>query len=725
MRVWLSLAVVGLCLVPSQARGQANLFETIGGCKGAPPRTTRTADPSNYLAKLSTLAPGERLLLAPGIYPRGLRVHGLNGNAGACIVIEGPATGQRAVFTGRNCCNTVSIRDASYIVIRGLELEGQGLVGDAVKAEFESTFAHHITLENLHIHGNDRNQLIIGISTKSPAWNWVIRHSVIDGAGTGIYLGDSNGEGEFVRGLIEHNLIRRTRGYNMQIKHQNRRNIGAGMPASATTIIRHNVFSKAQNSSTWRDAQPNLLVGHWPRSGPGSSDTYQIYGNLFYQNPTEALFQGEGHLALHDNLFIKDQAPGGFPAIAIQPHNDLPKTVEVFHNTVVAFGTGIKIVGVDASFRQRARANAVFSAAPNIVAPRALDNVVDLYENAGNYLVDTTSAIGAGLELFPLAGALVGAAADLSGLTGYEDWDRDYNGTVRNSRFRGAYAEEGTNPARSLTLATLPAHAIAQRLDERIGDYLAEEVRSRGIPGLAAAVMLDEEVLYIGAFGVRRLGSGEALTPEHVFHFASVSKPFVATAIVQLVEQGRLSLDDAVVKHLPYFRLSDERFRDITIRQMLNHTSGMPDVEDYEWDRPQLDEGAAERYVRSIASEGLLWAPGENWRYSNMAFDVLGDVIAKVSGESFEAYIAANILEPLGMDRSSFIYPEIDEALRTSGHVGEPSEVSGVYPYNRRHAPSSTLSSSVAQMTRWILVNLRRGELEGRRILRDASYELL
>ncbi|TDI40228.1 MAG: hypothetical protein E2P02_17275 [Acidobacteria bacterium] len=487
MKVWLSLAVVGLYLAPSPARGQANLSETIGGCKGAPPQATRTADPSNYLAKLSKLAPGERLLLAPGIYPRGLPVHGLNGAAGACIVIEGPVTGQRAVFIGRNCCNTVSIRDASYIVIRHLELDGQGLAGDAVKAELESAFAHHITLENLLIHGHDRNQQIVGISTKSPAWNWVIRHSVIDGAGTGIYLGNSNGEGEFVRGLIEHNLIRRTLGYNMQVKHQTRRNPSTGMPATASTIIRHNVFSKAQNSTTGRGARPNLLVGHWPLSGPGSSDIYQIYGNLFYQNPTEALFQGEGHVALHDNLFIKDQAPRGFPAIAIQPHNDVPKTVEVFHNTVVAFGPGIKIVGADGSFQQLARANAVFSAAPNIVVPTALKNVVDLYENAGNYLVDTTSAIGAGLDLFPLAGALVGAAADLSGLTAYADWDRDFNGAARDGRFRGAYAEEGTNPGRSLALATLPLHATAQSLDEKIGDYLAEEVRSRGIPGLTSA----------------------------------------------------------------------------------------------------------------------------------------------------------------------------------------------------------------------------------------------
>ena len=158
---------------------------------------------------------------------------------------------------------------------------------------------------------------------------------------------------------------------------------------------------------------------------------------------------------------------------------------------------------------------------------------------------------------------------------------------------------------------------------------------------------------------------------------------------------------------------------------MLNHTSGMPDVEDYEWDNPKFDEGAAERFVRAMASEQLLWVPGTAWQYSNMAFDALGDVIAKVSGMTFEDYVRTNILEPLGMNSSSFIYPEIDEALRTNGHVDDPAQVSDVYPYNRRHAPSSTLNSSVIDMTHWLLVNLNRGELGGRRILKNDSYDLL
>jgi CubicO group peptidase (beta-lactamase class C family) len=280
------------------------------------------------------------------------------------------------------------------------------------------------------------------------------------------------------------------------------------------------------------------------------------------------------------------------------------------------------------------------------------------------------------------------------------------------------------NLARLLTIAAA-AVACSQDLAGQIDTYLARQVRVLKIPGLTAAVVRDGNVIYSGAFGVRELGKGEKLTPQHAFHFASVSKTFVAAAIMQLVEKGKLKLDDPPTKFCPYFRLSGNKYHQITIRQMLNHTSGMPDVVDYEWDNPQLDEKAAERYVRDMATLRLLWAPGHGCQYSNMAFDVLGDVIAKASGLSFEEYARLNILEPLGMDQSSFIYFEVDKALRTTGHMANPARASKVYPYNRRHAPSSTLNSSVTQMTRWIVANLNRGELHGHRILEAASYDLL
>jgi CubicO group peptidase (beta-lactamase class C family) len=262
-------------------------------------------------------------------------------------------------------------------------------------------------------------------------------------------------------------------------------------------------------------------------------------------------------------------------------------------------------------------------------------------------------------------------------------------------------------------------------LQTRLNSYLNEQIQLRKIPGLSVAVVHDGRAIYLGAAGVRKLGEGEKVTPRHVFHLASISKTFAATAVMQLVEQGKLNLDDPLTKALPYFRLADSRYKGITIRQMLNHTAGLPPGDTYEWDRPQFDEGAAERYVRSLASQQLLWAPGDGWQYSDLGPDIMADVVAKVSGLSFEAFVKANVFEPLGMASSSFIPSEIDAALRTTGHVDNPARVSNLYPYNRRHAPSSTLTSSVSDMTRWMLANLNRGELDGRRILRSSSYDAL
>ncbi len=416
----------------------------IGGCAGMVIERTITATPSNYLGAVAGLEPGDLLQLAAGSYLSGLPITDLHGEPDRCIVIEGPQVGA-AVFPGRDCCNTVSIRDSSYLVIRDLELDGQDRLGDGVKAEANSTAAHHITLEDLYIHGHGADQQIVGINTKSPAWNWVIRRNVIEAAGTGIYLGDSNGEQEFVNGLIEHNLVVDTRGYNLQIKHQNGRNVGLGMPADAITVIRHNVFSKAKNASGGGNARPNLLLGHWPLSGPGSDDDYLVYGNFFHQNPTgEALLQAEGNVIVYANLFLNDVGS----AVFIQPHNDVPKRIRVFQNTVVASGTGLQVVGGDPGFEQRLIGNASFAAVP-VAGGTQLGNVGDSYAAAAAYLVNPTGVLTGDqnrLDLYPLPGTLGGSALDLSGLESYEDWDLDFNGMPRPGTFRGAYAGEGVNP---------------------------------------------------------------------------------------------------------------------------------------------------------------------------------------------------------------------------------------------------------------------------------------
>src|SRR5882672_1267063 len=176
-----------------------------------------------------------------------------------------------------------------------------------------------------------------------------------------------------------------------------------------------------------------------------------------------------------------------------------------------------------------------------------------------------------------------------------------------------------------------------QRYVQQLQPLLEQFVQWQEIPGLAIGIVENDQLVYAHAFGLKHLGRPtDPLTTRSLFHMASITKPFVGTAIMQLVERGIVDLDAPVAKYLPYFRLADDRYNSITVRQMVTHTSGMPDVEDYEWDKPQYDDGALERYVRSLTDQKLLFAPGERVQYSNMAFEILGDVVAKVSGESFD-----------------------------------------------------------------------------------------
>jgi CubicO group peptidase (beta-lactamase class C family) len=269
----------------------------------------------------------------------------------------------------------------------------------------------------------------------------------------------------------------------------------------------------------------------------------------------------------------------------------------------------------------------------------------------------------------------------------------------------------------------------ADRSIERLGPFLEKVVREDKVPGLAIGVVAEGKVVYSRGIGTMRVGDAtRPVTTQTLFHMASITKPFVATAVMQLQEQGKVDLDDPITKYLPYFRLDDPRYRSITVRQMLTHSSGMPDVADYRWDQPEYDDGALERYVRSLTDKKLRWQPGSKFAYSNMAYEVLGDLVTKVSGKSFEDYVEANILKPVGMKSSTLLVKKADPAKLAAGHTrANDGAVKPIahYPYNRAHTPSSNLHSNVDDMARWMMVNLNRGELDGQRILRRSTYDLM
>ena len=282
--------------------------------------------------------------------------------------------------------------------------------------------------------------------------------------------------------------------------------------------------------------------------------------------------------------------------------------------------------------------------------------------------------------------------------------------------------------ALSLVARAQPQQAANDsRYSERLDAQLERFVSQDGVPGAAVGIVDEGKVVYANGFGVASLtGPARPVTRDTVFHLASVTKTFVATAVMQLVESRQLSLDAPIVTFLPYFRVADPRSSEITIRHVLTHTSGLPDVENYDWDRPEYDNGALERYVRSLSTVTLRSAPGSTYAYSNLAFEVLGDVIAKVSRTPFEDYVQKNILEPLQMTSSTLLYDGVARQAWAAGHTRTAAGAMTViphYPYNRKHAPSSTLHSTAGDMSRWMLAMLNGGELDGRRIIRTASRD--
>ena len=256
-------------------------------------------------------------------------------------------------------------------------------------------------------------------------------------------------------------------------------------------------------------------------------------------------------------------------------------------------------------------------------------------------------------------------------------------------------------------------------LDTHIHDTL----RRQHTPGFAIGIVQSGELIYAGGFGQQRLGDPTHVTPRTNFHMASITKTMVAVAVLQLAGQGKLALDDAVSQHVPYFPLSDS----ITVRHLLTHTSGLPQVRDYEWDRPSIDDDALARYVRRMGDVGLESAPGTEYHSSDRGYEILGNLIACVSNIPFEQYMQWNILQPLAMHRSTLMpLHEANKATLASPHDMDNSGnivLHPTYPYNRIHAPSSNLCSSVEDMTHWMLAQLNGGELRGARILPRDAYQ--
>ncbi len=262
---------------------------------------------------------------------------------------------------------------------------------------------------------------------------------------------------------------------------------------------------------------------------------------------------------------------------------------------------------------------------------------------------------------------------------------------------------------------------VAENLPHDQFDKLAEAARTDlKAPGMAYGVVRDGSAALRRGLGVRELGGTEPVTPQTLFHMASLSKPFVATVIAQRVEQGRLHLSQRLTEVLPEFRIDDPRAGAITVENLLTHTSGLPDVQEFHWDKPEYDAAALQRYLDGLSHTRLLFAPGDGFNYSDIGFEVLARIIEVIDGVPFETAAERAIFAPLKMKRSTFLFPEAYRSqVATPHNVDSQGNVSPspVFPYNRPHAGSSTLLSCVDDMLRWVKFNANGGVLEGTRII--------
>lgn len=254
----------------------------------------------------------------------------------------------------------------------------------------------------------------------------------------------------------------------------------------------------------------------------------------------------------------------------------------------------------------------------------------------------------------------------------------------------------------------------------QIDTFLTGEREASGIPGLAVVIVADDQVVHTAALGVAD-GAGRPVTTDTPFVLASVSKAFTATAVMQLVEAGRIRLDAPVQQYVPWFRVADAAAAGrITIAQLLHHTSGIPTVFVANDDQ---DAEALERSVRALASEDLLFDPGTGYHYTNADYNLLGLVVQTVSGLPFDRYVEEQIFAPLGMDHSHVLAGDAfaDGASEAFFRWFGAATLATSVPHPRAEGPAAMLFSSANDMGRWIIANLNGGRVGQTRIVSDAG----
>lgn len=263
-----------------------------------------------------------------------------------------------------------------------------------------------------------------------------------------------------------------------------------------------------------------------------------------------------------------------------------------------------------------------------------------------------------------------------------------------------------------------------------IDKYLNECMDKLHVPGMSIVIVKDDTILFSKGYGVESIDTNQPMTKNSSSAIGSLTKSFTAVAMLQLLEQGKVSLEDPVIKHIPWFKtLDEENSRMITIKMLLSNTSGLPTEVNVDklFLSKETSNIAREEFIRSLSTYSLNEEPGLAYEYSNAGFVVAGYIIEKVTGMTYENYIEENILKPLDMDRSTTKLENFDNLNVLYGHTaGINTSIVSNKLYNIIGTPAgSELRCSASDLGNYLVMLLNDGVYKNKQIISKESINRL
>ena len=273
--------------------------------------------------------------------------------------------------------------------------------------------------------------------------------------------------------------------------------------------------------------------------------------------------------------------------------------------------------------------------------------------------------------------------------------------------------------------ATIPP---SRTIPETVEQYLENAVQQWHIPGLAVAIVKDDQVFYSKGFG--RSDGQHQVTDDTPFIIGSLSKSLTATAVLQLVEAGKIDLQASVQKYLPWFHLDSGASNSIKIVDLLHHTSGLSIQTDMEFLDLSIQSSPdiLENYVRRLTKVKPKSLAGTEFNYANANYAILGLIIQQVAQMPYEKYIESHIFQPLEMHHS-FTSPS--QALHSlpplsTGHrfwLNQP--VATTLPFDQQNLPAGYLISSAQDIAHYLIMQLNDGRYQDKKLISRASLAQL